>query len=46
MKAFLVSADVASLLFAIWFSAALKFDAVIRYSKKDNGYFGWTIEKE
>ncbi|MBP3560831.1 MAG: polysaccharide biosynthesis protein [Clostridia bacterium] len=30
MKAFLVIADVASLLFAIWFSAALKFDAVIR----------------
>lgn len=30
MKAFLVFADVASLLFAIWFSAALKFDAVIR----------------
>lgn len=30
MKAFLIIADVASLLFAIWFSAALKFDAVIR----------------
>ncbi|MBO5432862.1 MAG: polysaccharide biosynthesis protein [Clostridia bacterium] len=30
MKAFLVIADIASLLFAIWFSAALKFDAVIR----------------
>ncbi len=30
MKAFLVFADVASILFAIWFSAALKFDAVIR----------------
>ena len=23
-----------------------KFDAVLKYSKKDNGYFGWTIEKE
>ncbi len=33
MKAFLVFADVASLLFAIWLSAALKFDAVIRLPK-------------
>ena len=23
-----------------------KFNAVLKYSKKDNGYFGWTIEKE
>ncbi len=30
MKALLITADVISLLFAIWLSAALKFDAVIR----------------
>ena len=30
MKAFLVTADIVSLLFALWLSAALKFDAVIR----------------
>ena len=23
-----------------------KFDAILKFSKKDNGYFGWTIEKE
>ena len=23
-----------------------KFDAILKYSKKDNGYWGWTMEIE